>query len=268
VFGDYSAGALYIAAPNAARTDIAPPATFVTGADGPVDIVAGPDGALYWVAIVAGHVRKLVPDYPRPKSAAYTRVPLVPAHFQCTAPDRTHGPPLAYDSCSPPVPHSSQLTVGTPDANGEAAGSSGDVTFRVVAGDPVTPADEADVTLRVRMTDVRRISGLADYTGQLRATTGIRITDKDNPASAGSLAGTVEDDVLAWTVPCTGTADTTIGSTCSVTTSVDSVVPGAIKENRRSVWKLKKVLVLDGGPDGVASTTPNTTFAAQGIFVP
>ena len=266
VFGDYTAGALYIATPNAARTDIGTPATFVTGADGPVDIVVGPDGALYWAAIVAGHVRKLVPGYPRPKSAAYTHVPLVPAHLQCAAPNRTHGPPLAFDSCSPPVPQSSQLTVGTPDANGEAAESSGFVSFRVVPGNPVTPADEADVTLRVLMTDVRS-SGLADYTGQLRATTGIRITDRDNAASAGSPAATVVDDLLAWTVPCTGTTDTGIGSTCSVTTSVDSVVPGAIKERRRSVWQLKKVLVLDGGPDGLASTAPNTIFAAQGVFV-
>ena len=268
VFGDYSSGNLYLAAPNAARTDIGPPATFVTGADGPVDIVAGPDDALYWVAIVAGQVRKLVPDYPRPKSALYARMSLVPAHVRCTAPNRTHGPPLAYGSCNPPGARSSQLTMGTPDANGETAQAGGHVAFRVVPGDPVTPADEADVTLRAAVTDVRRISGLADYTGQLQATTGIRITDKDNAASAGSPAGTAEDGVLAWTVPCTATADTTLGSTCSVATSVDAVAPGAIKESRRSIWQLEKVLVLDGGPDGVASTTPNTIFAAQGVFVP
>ena len=34
--------------------------------------------------------------YPRPKGATPTRVSLVPAYRQCTSPDRTHGPPLAF----------------------------------------------------------------------------------------------------------------------------------------------------------------------------
>ena len=36
----------------------------------------------------------------------------------------------------------------------------------------------------------------------------------------------------------------------------------------RAIWQLGQVQVLDGGADGVASTTPNTVFAEQGIFVP
>ena len=40
--------------------------------------------------------------YPRPKGATPTRVSLVVAYNQCTAPDRTHGPPLAFGSCSNP----------------------------------------------------------------------------------------------------------------------------------------------------------------------
>ena len=43
---------------------------------------------------------------------------------------------------------------------------------------------------------------------------------------------------------------------------------GTIKEGRRSIWQLGQVKVNDGGADGVASTTPNTLFAAQGVFVP
>ena len=34
--------------------------------------------------------------YPRPKGATPTRVPLVPAFNACAAPNRTHGPPLAF----------------------------------------------------------------------------------------------------------------------------------------------------------------------------
>ena len=66
---------------------------------------------------------QLSPDYvaagyPRPKGATPFRVPLVPAYAQCTGGNRQHGPPLAFSSCNPPQQTSSQLTVGTPDANG------------------------------------------------------------------------------------------------------------------------------------------------------
>ena len=69
-------------------------------------------------------------------------------------------------------------------------------------------------------------------------------------------------------MPCTATGDTTIGSTCAVATTADAVTPGVIKEGMRAIWQLGQVQVLDGGADGVASTTPNTVFARQGVFVP
>jgi hypothetical protein len=62
--------------------------------------------------------------------------------------------------------------------------------------------------------------------------------------------------------------DDTIGSTCSATTTADAVVPGAVLEGRRSIWEFGKVQVFDGGSDGVVSTTPNTLFADQAVFVP
>ncbi len=45
-------------------------------------------------------------------------------------------------------------------------------------------------------------------------------------------------------------------------------MPGAAVEGERAIWALDKLQVFDGGADGVASTSPNTLFAAQGIFVP
>ena len=74
---------------------------------------------------------------------------LVPAYNQCTSTNRTHGPPLAHGSCAPPVRASSQLTVGTPDANGQQANSVGSLLLNVLAGDPLTPADEADVAVEL-----------------------------------------------------------------------------------------------------------------------
>ena len=61
--------------------------------------------------------------YPRPKGATPSRVSLVPAFRQCTSPNRTHGAPLASQSCAPPVQSSSFLTIGSPDANGAPANS-------------------------------------------------------------------------------------------------------------------------------------------------
>jgi hypothetical protein len=45
-------------------------------------------------------------------------------------------------------------------------------------------------------------------------------------------------------------------------------MPGAVIETQRSIWELGDMQVFDGGPDGIASTSPNTLFARQGVFVP
>ena len=48
----------------------------------------------------------------------------------------------------------------------------------------------------------------------------------------------------------------------------DAVTPGLVTEGARAMWQLGQVQVRDGGSDGVASTSGNTSFAVQGIFVP
>ncbi len=71
--------------------------------------------------------------YPRPAGATPTYAYLVPAYQACIAPDRTHGPPLAYGSCSGPDQVSQHLTVGTPDANGKGAKSVGYARYGTAA---------------------------------------------------------------------------------------------------------------------------------------
>ena len=117
------------------------------------------------------------------------------------------------------------------------------------------------------LTDVRRQSDLADYTGELEADPTLRITDRQSGA-AGDEPATVSDLDFPVTVPCAGTADTTVGATCAVTTTADSVLPGTVSDGKRAIWQLGKLEVFDGGPDGLASTEDNTVFARQGIFVP
>jgi predicted acyl esterase len=205
--------------------------------------------------------------FARPKGATPLRASLVPAYSQCTSANKTHGAPLAFGSCGPPSQVSPNLTVGSPDANGAPVNSIGSVRLDAIAGNPLTPADEADVQLRVSLTDVRQAAGLADYTGQLQETTSVRITDRAN-GGAGDEAATVQDTPVSVTVPCAATADPAKGSDCSVSTSVDAVVPGAVPEGKRSVWELGQVLVRDGGPDGLVSTPDNSLFAVEGVFVP
>ncbi len=212
------------------------------------------------------------PGYPRPVGATPTRVSLVPAYTQCTSPNRVHGPPdlpggtNPDGSCNPPAQASSQLTIGSTDANGAAAQSVGYARLGVIVGNPGTSTDEADASVSVQVTDVRKRSDLTDYTGQLQLDTTIRVTDRDNGPTE---TATGQDTPFRVTIPCAATGSTTVGSTCSVNTTVDAVVgAGAIKETKRTIWQLGQVRVNDGGADGVVSTTPNTLFAVQGIFVP
>jgi hypothetical protein len=204
--------------------------------------------------------------YPRPKGATPVRVSLVPAFRPCTTPNRTHGPPLASASCNPPALASNHLTVGAPDSNGQVANAIGSAVYGAQVGAAGGP-DDSDVLFDFSFIDVRLQGTLADYAGQLQATSSIRITDKLNGASQDEPA-TVSDVELPVTVPCATTGSSTIGSTCSVTTSFDAMTPGTVPEGKRSIWQLDSVRVNDGGADGVVATTPNTLFATQGVLVP
>ena len=209
--------------------------------------------------------------YARPKGATPLRVPLVPAYKECTAPNRTHGAPLAFGSCAPPDLASDFLTVGTPDANGRAANSIGSVRLDVVPGDETTPADEADVLVTTSLTDVRNAGSLTDYTGGLQETANVRITDRYNSAGSGdpNEGATLTDIPFPVQMSCTPTASASTGSTCGVDTSLDAVVPGSIREGSRAIWQLGGVEVWDGGSDGDPVTSADDTlFARQGVFVP
>jgi hypothetical protein len=198
--------------------------------------------------------------YARPKGTGPIHASLVPAYQSCSAPDRTHGPPLAFGSCAAPRSSSELLTVGTADANGRAANSTSYVRYDVIVGNPATAGDEADVHLEVGIADVRNAGSLTDYVGDLTVATPLRITDKLNtPHPGGPGAGTVSDTSLGFNVTCAATADTTVGSTCALSTTYDALVPGAVTEGRRSIWELGQVEVRDSG---------GAPFMRQGIFVP
>jgi hypothetical protein len=208
------------------------------------------------------------PGYARPKGADPMRASLVPAFLPCTTPNRTHGAPLAYGSCSPPVQASDYLTIGTPDANGALLKSLSHVTYYVIPDNTSTVPDEADVGLDITLNDVRKKSDLSDYTGEVGIGSGLRLTDKSNGPS-GREDGTMSDSSLLFAVPCTPTADTTVGSNCDAVTTAEAFVPGLVTGAKRTIWALDQLTVYDGGSDGDADTTAdNTLFMVQGVLVP
>ena len=189
----------------------------------------------------------------RPKSAYLVWAPLVPAHSACSAPNRAHGPPLDSGSCAPPQRSAAQLTIGTPDVNGQPTKSVGSVRVRAVPGNPATPADEADARIVLDLTDVRVAADLSDYAGQLDVRLGMRITDK-----LGGVAATVADSTLSAPAQCAPTPDPAIGGHCTLITTADALAPGTVLKGKRTVWELGAVQVYHG-------TTP---YAVQGVFVP
>jgi galactose oxidase-like protein/Kelch motif protein len=233
-------------------------------ADGRVFVAGGSNAA---GPLSSAEVYNPPTTYARPKGATPHRVSLVLAYKACTASNTTHAPPLSHPSCSPPEQASDYLTVGTLDANGQPAKSAGFVRMAVVLDNPATPADEEDIAISGSMTDVRNKAGLSDYTGELQVKVPIRITDKLN-GPAQTDGGTVEDFAYSVTMPCTATGDTTVGSTCSMSTTEDSLAPNSVVAGKRAIQRIGQVDIYDGGSDGVAATSGNTAFAWQGLFAP
>jgi hypothetical protein len=231
----------------------------------------------------------------RPLGATQFRVPFVIAYQACAPPgNRTHGPTLQHPSCAPPVQSSPWLTVGTTDSNTFGPQSNGSTQFTVcpngttATGVCSTPAGMTapDVRIVAGATDVRCRVGtaggqggceggaLSDYLGELEGRVVIRVTDHHNSTMIGGTGdtATVIDVPLPITVGCAanpngGTA-TAIGGTCSIVTSANGAVPGAIEPGKRGNIEAGPITVNDGGPDGVGVTTDNSKFAQQGIFIP
>jgi hypothetical protein len=210
----------------------------------------------------------------RPKGASPLRASLVPSYKACSAPNRTHGAPLAFPSCNPPVQSSTYLTLGTPDANGAGANSVGSILLRVKATSP------EDVLINSTITDVRclpaggaSVCGTAnaadgpDYSGEVQGNATIRISDHYNGPGLNEAA-TVVDIPFPVNGTCATTLSTTVGGTCTTATTANTVVPGSVKDTQRAVVEIGQLQVFDGGADGLVSTADNTLFEVQGIFIP
>jgi hypothetical protein len=211
----------------------------------------------------------------RPKGASPVRLSLVPAYNSCASPNRTHGAPLAFPSCSPPVQSSNFLTVGTPDSNGAGANSVGFLLLKVKTTSP------EDILFSGTVSDVRCLPATAasvcssansadgpDYSGRLQANATIRVSDHYNGPGLDEAA-TVQDIPFPINFNCANTADTSVGGLCTVDNQGPVVCPECgVQEGVRTVVGIGQFEVFDGGADGEINTSGNTVFLRQGIFIP
>jgi hypothetical protein len=211
-----------------------------------------------------------IPDgYSRPLSATPVSFTLVPVFEPCTTPNGNHAAPWVGVSCNPPRQVSPYLTVGTPDANGNAALFNGSAYLKALGESPITSTngDQADIGIEIRISDIRRQSDLLDYAGELQLVLSTRMTDRLNGNYLNDPA-TATDVPLSLPVPCTPTGNTSIGSSCNLSTTLESILPGTVTEAKRSIWQITNLEVRDGGADGDADTGPNSVFLKTGLFAP
>ncbi len=229
-----------------------------------------------------------ISGYPRPKGASPLRLSLVPAFQTCALPDRVHSPPLIFGSCSDSnTPYSrtqSQvLTLGTPDHNGLPVNSASYVKLVALVGTPGGPSD-ADLSAIIHINDVRCGPGggaacpggaTEDFAGRLVLRTTVRLTDRMNGGATGDAA-TVQNFPLDLPVQCNATP-TAEGGSCDTTTTVNSLLPGAIVEGKRAILEIGQMRVYDPGANGTGFDTgcpptcgdgDETVFMRQGLFVP
>jgi hypothetical protein len=210
-----------------------------------------------------------------PRSESYAeaaRVSLVPAYrqtistTQCTARGgaaSTHGAPLSLASCNPPAFVSGTIAHVGPKSDGYAE-------MVVLPGDLGTGGDEADVVFQAITTDIRSGSATGvDYDPSASDATLVvkwRISDNYNGGSLTDPA-TVQDYDFNVPVACAATADATIGSTCSVDSTADSIMPGVIKEGKAMNVQLFRLRLNDSGTNGTRGDADDRIFEQEGIYI-
>jgi len=173
-----------------------------------------------------------------------------------------HAAPLSGPSCTPTA------TSATAHVGPHASATAG---LTVVAGNPSTPADEADLNLSAALSDVRATSPSGpDYNPSAGADLTLvakwRITDLFN-GTTHTGAGTATDLDFPVPISCQPTAGSD-GSNCNANTSADAVTPGSIPEGKAMEVATFRTRVNDSGPDGVRGNADDKLFEQQGYFVP
>ena len=171
------------------------------------------------------------PSYARPKGATPLYASLVPAY------DAVH-------SAQPPARAAACLWLVQPAAAGLRPAHGRDARRE-------RPAAELDRLGQVR----RRAPGRADVQvdgldhrrsqaerplrlhRRAEVSPSVRITDRNNGPS-GTEPATDQDSPFPMTASCVATTSTSIGGPCSLSSSFNAVVPGAVVQGKRAIWEL------------------------------
>jgi Tol biopolymer transport system component len=207
--------------------------------------------------------------YGHPQSASSLAFALIPVFEQCgtggNPTSEQHAPALSVGSC-PPAPTPGAAAHVGPQMQGSAQ-------LAAVAGDtnPLN-GDQADVTLSTGLTDIQTGAG-ADYNpnpsgADLTQVTRLRLTDQAN--GYGGTSATATDFDLAVPIDCVPTVDPLVGSTCTASTTADTLIGGFAQEQRQTVTQVFRVRIYDSGLNGVRQdgTGDDEVFAHGGIFTP
>ena len=208
--------------------------------------------------------------YPRPKGASRSRSRSCPPTRSAPRPTGHTARRWPSRRCSSPQQESSELTVGTPDANGKTRRSrSGPCGGRSSPGirQPRRTKPTCASRCRSGRPPPQRSRGLHGraYGGARDPLDGSRQRHcsrrRQQPGDHGRHPVPRAD-------PCSATASPGVGSTCSVVTTIDAIIgAGAIKEGKRAIWEMGQVTVEDGGPDGVGRV-PEHAVRAPGRVRP
>ena len=209
--------------------------------------------------------------YPRPTGASPLKVSLVPAYVAC-AEREPHPRPAARASRL----RSSRAVLAARHGRYPGRERPGCEVDRLREDDhrdrgPLIAGRRSQRAARCEHHGCPQQASADGLTGQLQVAVSLRITDRDNGCCPTRRARRRHRRGLAVVVhlTCAATSDTTIGSTCSIATTADALVPGMVTEGKRAIWQVGQVQVTDGGEDGIAATAAdNTLFAKQGLFVP
>jgi len=234
--------------------------------------------------------------HPSPTGARTASFGLVPTYVSWASPcgtgqtSKSHGAPLTFPSCSPPVPRATRVVVGTAAGVSNGAGL---ITLKVYCTNtnngadnglipPCTASGIEDVKITSSSSDIRCKTNTAvtghcpadtgapqtlccnDYNGQLVGASTIRITDSYNGPSGtttgGTTAATVNDIPFSVGVQCVGTPTVhTTGGTCNISTSANAVLPnsgGTVKKGKKAIVEIGQVSIADTGASGVGVHNP------------
>ena len=179
--------------------------------------------------------------YPRPKSATPTYVPMVVAYGACGSATKVHAAPLALGFLHGPA--------GLEPAHGGNARRKQRAGQRRRLGAPQgDPRRHRHAGRRVRPVDRRKRRGRAQEVRPVRLRGRAapvlggardRQAQQPRPDAQWPRGGDLKDVTFGPSVPCTPTDDpasTVVGSTCAVSTTVNSLIPGLIVGGARAIW--------------------------------